>query len=467
MQDRQPISPQAVYFARHALLPSGMCKNVRIELSDDGSFSSVTPQASPDGATELPGVVLPGMVNLHSHAFQRAMAGLTERGGPLTDSFWTWREVMYHFLRSLGPDDVEAIAAQLYVELLRGGFTGVVEFHYLHRDPQGELYENPAELGLRISHAAEQTGIGLTLLASLYQQGGFGAEPLSPGQRRFYLSDDQFGQVITTLMAHRRPLDRIGIAPHSLRAVTPQALEQATQIIESIDPRAPIHLHISEQPAEVAACLSWSQKTPIDWLLDHVAVDGRYCLIHATHATEAEISRLARHAVTIGLCPSTEANLGDGIFAAAALISGGGRIGIGTDSHVGTSALDELRLLEYSQRLRHGRRNVLAKQEGVSTGESLWLAAAGGGAQASAQPTGVLAAGSRADLVVLSDDRPALYGRHGSQILDAAMFGPDRDAVSDVMVQGRWVVRSRRHFAEESIAARFRSTVERLAARGP
>ena len=214
-------------------------------------------------------------------------------------------------------------------------------------------------------------------------------------------------------------------------------------------------------------CLSWSQKTPIDWLLDHVAVDGRYCLIHATHATEAEISRLARHAVTIGLCPSTEANLGDGIFAAAALIRGGGRIGIGTDSHVGTSALDELRLLEYSQRLRHGPRNVLAKQEGVSTGESLWLAAAGGGAQASAQPTGVLAAGSRADLVVLSDDRPALYGRHGSQILDAAMFGPDRDAVSDVMVQGRWVVRSRRHFAEESIAARFRSTVERLAARGP
>ena len=248
----------AVYFARHALLPSGMCKNVRIELSDDGSFSSVTPQASPDGATGAARRRAAGN-GQPSLACVSARDGGTDRAWRAAHrQFWTWREVMYHFCAAWGPTMWKRLRRS-FTSSFAWRFTGVVEFHYLHRDPQGELYENPPELGLRISHAAEQTGIGLTLLAGLYQQGGFGAEPLSPGQRRFYLSDDQFGQVITTLMAHRQPLDRIGIAPHSLRAVTPQALEQATQIIESIDPRAPSTC-ISEQPAEVTACLSWSQK---------------------------------------------------------------------------------------------------------------------------------------------------------------------------------------------------------------
>ena len=237
------------YFAREALLPSGWQHDVRIEVAADGTFGDITPGATPASATVLDGAVLPGMVNLHSHAFQRAMAGLTERGGPLTDSFWTWREVMYRFLGSLNPDDVTAIAAQLYVELLQGGFTGVVEFHYLHRDPDGALYQNPAELSLRIVEAAEQTGIGLTLLPSLYQQGGFGAVPLHHGQRRFFLTDDTFADVVTQLLKRRAPGVQIGIAPHSLRAVTPEALRRAIAMLEHLDRRAPIHLHIAEQPA--------------------------------------------------------------------------------------------------------------------------------------------------------------------------------------------------------------------------
>ena len=452
------------YFAREALLPSGWQHDVRIEVAADGTFGDITPDATADSAMVLDGAVLPGMVNLHSHAFQRAMAGLTERGGPLTDSFWTWREVMYRFLGSLNPDDVTAIAAQLYVELLQGGFTGVVEFHYLHRDPDGALYQNPAELSLRIVEAAEQTGIGLTLLPSLYQQGGFGAVPLHHGQRRFFLTDDTFADVVTQLLKRRAPGVRIGIAPHSLRAVTPEALRRAIAMLEHLDRRAPIHLHIAEQPAEVSACLAYSEQRPIAWLLDHFAVDDRYCLIHATHGDLSELERLARTNATIGLCPSTEANLGDGIFSASEFLSVGGRFGIGTDSHVGTDALDELRLLEYSQRLRLGRRNVLASGEGRSTGTELWQRAAQGGAQAAAQPTGIITTGARADLVVLHSDHPTVCGRRAALALDSAMFGPGRGLVAQVMVAGKWLVSGGRHVAHEAIAARFRETIARLGA---
>lgn len=273
------------YFARWALLPTGWQRDVRIEVRTDGTFGSILPSHSvepTDAVVERIGTVLPGMVNLHSHAFQRAMAGLTEQGGPSSDSFWTWREVMYRFLAELTPDDIEAIAAQLYVELLKGGFTGVVEFHYLHRDPSGALYRNPAELGQCIMAAAEQSGIGLTLLASLYQQGGFAATPLQPRQQRFYLSDDEFARVLTKLHHRCPPGMKVGIAPHSLRAVTPDALRRAIELQTQLAPRAPIHLHIAEQPAEVSDCLSWSQRRPIAWLLDECSVDERFCLIHAT-----------------------------------------------------------------------------------------------------------------------------------------------------------------------------------------
>lgn len=460
-----PNSPSThrSYFAREALLPTGWHKDVLITVDSDGTFVQVTPTATEQSASERVGVVLPGMVNLHSHAFQRAMAGLAERSGPLTDSFWTWREVMYRFVESLSPDDVAAIAAQLYVELLLGGFTGVVEFHYLHRDPEGALYQNPAELALRILQAAEQTGIGLTLLASLYQQGGFAAASLNPRQRRFFLGDDDFANVLTELYRHRGAGVTVGIAPHSLRAVTPEALRRSIALLEQHDCGAPIHLHIAEQPAEVSACLAWSEKRPIAWLLDNLSVDERFCLIHATHGEPSELIRLADTHAAVGLCPSTEANLGDGIFAASDFLAAHGRFGIGTDSHVSTCALEELRLLEYSQRLRQGRRCVLAAGEGDSTGTYLWQAAARGGAQAGAQPTGQILPGARADLVVLDEAQPSLFGRSGATLLDSAMFGPGRCLVSDVMVAGKWVVRAGCHFAQEAIATRFRSTLLRLA----
>ena len=459
-----PNSPSTrrSYFAREALLPTGWHKDVLMTVADNGTFVQVTPAATEEPESERVGVVLPGMVNLHSHAFQRAMAGLAERRGPLTDSFWTWREVMYRFVEGLNPDDIAAITAQLYVELLLGGFTGVVEFHYLHRDPTGALYQNPAELALRIFHAAEQTGIGLTLLASLYQQGGFAAAPLNPRQRRFFLDDDEFATVLTELYRRRGAGVTIGIAPHSLRAVTPEALRHSIALLEQHDRSAPVHLHIAEQPAEVSACLAWSEKRPIAWLLDNISVDERFCLIHATHGEPSELKRLASTHATVGLCPSTEANLGDGIFAAADFLATDGRFGIGTDSHVGTCALEELRLLEYSQRLSQGRRCVLAPSEGVSTGTHLWQTAARGGAQAGVQPTGQLVPGARADLVVLDDAQPSLSGRSGATLLDSAMFGPGRCLVSDVMVAGKWVVRAGRHFAQEAIATRFRSTLLRL-----
>lgn len=463
MSLHQPPSTHRTYLAKEALLPTGWHQNVRIAIATDGTFAEVTPDAPADSTSERLGTVLPGMVNLHSHAFQRAMAGLAEQGGPLGDSFWTWREVMYRFVGRLNPDDIAAIAAQLYVELLRGGFTSVVEFHYLHRDPEGSLYQNPAELSLRIVDAAEQTGIGITLLASLYQQGGFAAAPLQPRQRRFFLDDDDFALVLSQLYSVGPSRVRVGIAPHSLRAVTPDALRRAIELLKQHDRTAPIHLHIAEQPAEVAACLAWSEKRPITWLLDNFSVDEHFCLIHATHGEVTELTDLAATRATVGLCPSTEANLGDGIFAAADYLAANGRFGIGTDSHVGTDALEELRLLEYSQRLHKGRRNILAPQEGVSSGTHLWQSAARGGAQAAAQPTGAIRLGARADLVVLDAEQPALYGRSGASLLDSAMFGPGRNLVSDVMVSGKWVVTAGHHFAQAKIAARFRSTLLRLA----
>lgn len=459
------LSKDRSYFARWALLPTGWQRDVHIEVRSDGTFGRIHVGHTETATKQVDqpiGTVVCGMVNLHSHAFQRAMAGLTERGGPSTDSFWTWREVMYRFLAELSPDDIEAIAAQLYVELLKGGFTGIVEFHYLHRDPSGALYHEPTELAQRILSAAEQSGIGLTLLASLYQQGGFAAAPLQPRQQRFYLSDDEFAKLLTELHHRRPPGVQVGIAPHSLRAVTPDALRRAISLQTQLAPRAPIHLHIAEQPAEVSDCLSWSQRRPIAWLLDELSVDDRFCLIHATHGQPAELVRVATSGATIGLCPSTEANLGDGIFAATDYQAAGGRFGIGTDSHVGTSALDELRLLEYSQRLVHGRRNVLALGEGCSTATHLWQQAAQGGAKAAAQPTGAIVEGARADLVVLDEADPSLYGRCGAELLDSAVFGPGRQVVSDVMCAGRWVVRARRHFAEDALFARFAKVMRRL-----
>lgn len=464
------------YFAEQALLPTGFASAVRFVIGEDGHFVSVTPGASSDGAERLAGPVLPGLVNLHSHSFQRAMAGLTSSGGGsggggagAADNFWSWRQVMYRFLALLGPDDIEAIAAQLYVELLCAGFTTVAEFHYLHHDPDGRPYENPAELGLRHLAAAERTGIALTLLPVLYAHSNFGgADPL-PSQRRFLLDPDAYSLLLQSLKPEvaARPRLRLGVAPHSLRAVTIPELRAAVTIAERLGPSTPIHLHIAEQEAEVESCLLFSSQRPVAWLLDQIDVDRRFCLVHATHMDKSECERLSRTGAVAGLCPTTEADLGDGLFDASRYLSHGGRFGIGTDSHVSVDPFEELRLLEYGQRLLRKRRNVLIGSPGESVAGTLFRAVASGGAQAAAQPTSVLAAGARADLVVLDGELEELGSRSGDGILDAAVFGPRRGLVRDVLVGGEWVVRERVHKQAAPILAAYKAVLRRLLSRAP
>ena len=408
--------------------------------------------------------LIPGMPNLHSHAFQRAMAGLTEKGGPQGDSFWSWRRLMYGFLENLTPDDIEVIAQQLYIEMLCAGYTSVAEFHYLHHDPQGRPYANPAETGERIVAAAAGSGIGLSLLPVYYAHGGFGGVASAPGQRRFVNHVDGFQRILEALAGsvRGRAAQRIGVAPHSLRAVTPDELQWVLAAMNAIDAQAPVHIHAAEQQQEVDDCLRWGGTRPVAWLLDNAGLDARWCVVHATHMNADETKALARSGAVAGLCPTTEGDLGDGFFNAAQYLRAGGRIGIGGDSHVGVDPWMELRLFEYGQRLRLERRNVLAFAIGDSLGGNLYRAACAGGAQAMGQNIGQLAPGFRADWVVLNGDDPALAEQSGDGLLDAAVFGPVRRPVRDVMVAGAWRVRDGRHAGAEASLARYRAVMKRL-----
>lgn len=452
------------YHAPQALLPDGWAGDVLLELDDQGHLAAITPGAMPGDAERLAGPVIPGMPNLHSHAFQRAMAGLTEKGGPEGDSFWSWREQMYRFLERLTPDDVEVIATRLYIEMLEAGYTSVAEFHYLHHDPSGAHYRNPAEMGERHCAAAVQAGIGLTLLPVLYAHSNFGGAPPTPGQRRFIHTPDSFQRLMESLAGTlaRQPLHRLGVAPHSLRAVTPQELREAVSYLDRIDATAPVHIHAAEQQKEVEDSLAWSGLRPVEWLLDQVELGPRWCLVHATHLLPAETEGLAASGTVAGLCPSTEGDLGDGFFDAPRYLAAGGRFGIGGDSHVGVDPFHELRWFEYGQRLRLQKRNVLVKELGASLGGRLYRAALAGGAQALAQPVGALVVGQRADWVVLDTADPALAEQQGDGLLDAAIFGPVRRPVRDVMVGGVWQVRQGRHAQAEISLARYREVLRRL-----
>jgi formimidoylglutamate deiminase len=450
-----------ILHAPDALLPSGWARNVRIEVDGAGSITSVTPQAPPAGAERLRGPVLPGLADVHSHAFQRAMAGLTEHVSRHADTFWTWREVMYRFVSRLTPEDVEAIAAQLYVELLKGGYTSVCEFHYLHHDPDGRPYANPAEMSERIIAAAAGAGIALTLLPVLYMTSDFGGKPPTPGQRRFLGTPDAIVALIDTLRK-AYPDVRLGLAPHSLRAVPPDALAEAVRAVDAVDPAAPVHIHAAEQEKEVADCLAWGGRRPVEWLLDAHRLGPRWCVVHATHLTAAETDALAASGATAGLCPTTEANLGDGLFPLAHYLERGGRLGIGTDSNVSVSAIEELRWLEYGQRLVARRRNIAATASSPSPGATLYRAALAGGAAASGRRAAGLAPGERGDLVVLDPDAPFLAGRTGDTLLDALVFGGDAQPIRDVYVGGRPVVADRRHPDETVIFDRFRRALARL-----
>ena len=436
--------------AEHALIGSDILDNVRISIAPDGSIATVAPD---DGtpAERVPGLLVPGIANLHSHAFQRAMAGLAERASPEGDDFWQWREVMYRFLSVLTPDDAEAIAAQLYIECLKHGYTAIAEFHYLHNQPDGTPYANPAEMTERIAAAAETAGIGLTLLPVLYRQGGFNAAPPSPGQRRFLLTPDLYA----TVLDRAAQLAPAGVAPHSLRAVTPDDLSWAVRLAGD----RPIHIHVAEQEKEVADCLAATGAQPVDWLLDHQPVGARWCLIHATHMTEAETARLAATGAVAGLCPTTEANLGDGIFRFPTWLRAGGAFGVGGDSHVGTSPAEELRWLEYVHRLQIHRRNATTVPAGRSIGADLFARAVAGGAQALGRRTGRIAPGWLADLVALDLDHPALAGRPRDAWIDAWLFAGNSTPVRDVMVAGRWVIRDGHHPLEQPVVDRYRRAI--------
>ncbi len=443
----------------HALLPDGWAADVRIEIAG-GVIAQVTPAAPRDGAERVPGIAIPGMPNLHCHAFQKGMAGLAERRGPAHDSFWTWREVMYRFLRVLSPDDVEAIASYAYMEMLEAGFTAVGEFHYLHHDPDGRPYSDIAELMVRIAAAARETSIGLTLLPSFYAQGGFGGAAPTPGQRRFITDPDMFLRIVERAreIAASLPDAQVGIAPHSLRAVTPEALRIVLDAVKS----GPIHIHAAEQTQEVNDCIAALGARPVEWFLANASVDARWCLVHATHMTERETQALARSGAVAGLCPLTEANLGDGIFNADQYVASRGRFGIGSDSNIELDAAAELRQLEYNQRLRHRARNVLALREGESVARRLYLYALAGGAQALGRAIGAIKPGQRADIVVLNADHPDLAGATGDHWLNKYIFVAGRRLVQTVLVGGVNVVDAGAHKSRAAIADRYRRTMARL-----
>ena len=441
-------------FASHALLPTGWARDVLLYWNEQGLLTDVkTKAACPAGTFQTAGPLLPGMPNLHSHAFQRAFGGLTEYRGAAQDSFWSWRSLMYRLAAAITPEQLEAIATGLYVEMLEAGYTSVCEFHYVHHDHDGRPYADDAALSMCLLRAAARAGMGLTLLPVLYQTSGFGGTSPSAGQRRFIRSTDN----MLALLQKLKPLcesqgARLGLAPHSLRAVPPDSLREALAGLYALDVTAPVHIHIAEQTAEVDACQAWSGQRPVQWLLDHAPVDARWCLVHATHMTPEESICAARTDAVAGLCPSTEANLGDGIFDAASWLQGGGRWGVGSDSHACVNAAEELMLLEYSQRLATRQRNVLASTEQPSVATAMTLAAVAGGAQASARPVSGLAVGQQADMVALDAPHSLLRDLPSPEaMLSAHVFASHRQsALQQVWVAGRVQVQSGRHILHDT-----------------
>ena len=438
-----------------ALVGDDWADRVRLEMVG-GVISSITTGTDPAPGDERHAIGLPGLPNLHSHAFQRGMAGLAEQRGTTGDDFWSWRELMYRFLDRLGPEDVEAIAALAYVEMLEAGFTRVGEFHYLHHDIDGQPYADPAEMAARIAAAAEASGIALTLLPVFYAHGGFGGAAPGAAQRRFLSDPDGFARLVEGARATVGQDAVVGIAPHSLRAATPEEIRTILPLAQG----GPVHIHIAEQRKEVADCLAWSGKRPVEWLVGEMPVDERWCLVHATHVTDAERSTLAKSGAVAGLCPITEANLGDGIFPAAAYLAEGGAFGIGSDSNVLISATEELRLLEYGQRLSRHERCVLGTGGRASIGATLFSGALAGGSRALGVAGGIVV-GHAADLVSLGANDPALVARSGDRLLDSWIFA-SRAGIDCVWRRGVRLVEGGRHMRGDETRRRFSAVLTRL-----
>ena len=449
-------------FAKRALLPSGWARDVRVSV-DAGRIAGVAAGTAAEPGDAQVDTLLPALANLHSHTFQRAMAGMTEHRAGGRESFWTWRALMYRFLDHLTPEDIEAIAAMAFVEMQEAGFASVAEFHYVHHRPGGAPYADRAELSARILSAAAAVGIGLTHLPVLYCYGGAGRQELAGGQLRFGNDLKGFAALLEAVReaAAGAPADtRIGVAPHSLRAVSPAEIAAVPDLAQG----GPVHIHIAEQPQEVADISAWLGARPVEWLLANAPVGPDWCAVHATHMVAEEVAGLARSGAVAGLCPITEANLGDGPFDGPGWIAAGGAFGVGSDSNVRISAAGELRMLEYSQRLRDLARNVMVPGEG-SVGAFLCRGAARGGARALGRAAGEIAPGLWADLVAVDADHPALCALEGDQLLDGLCFAAPDAVVTDLWSAGRHAVRSGRHVARDTVAAAYRRAVAGLVAR--
>ncbi|WP_415774164.1 formimidoylglutamate deiminase [Paraburkholderia sp. J7] len=464
-----PLSMTNALFADHAYLPGGWRRNVLLEWDATGTLRGVTPDLAhaPQGVARAAGPITPGMPNLHSHAFQRAMAGLTEYRANPTDSFWSWRDLMYRFAARITPEDLEAVASWLYVEMLKAGYTSVCEFHYVHHAQDGQHYASPAELAQRVVRAAEVSGIGMTMLPVLYQYSGFGQQPPRDDQRRFINTPDQLLAIVDSLQRLRPQHGalRYGVAPHSLRAVSQDSLRALLEGLDAALPNAPVHIHIAEQTAEVDACLATEGARPVQWLLDRFDVNARWCLVHATHIDTNETQALAKSGAVAGLCLTTEANLGDGFFPAHDYLAAQGAFGIGSDSHIGVDWRAELRLLEYGQRLTRRERNVLASHETAQVADRLFDAALAGGARATGRAVGALQEGARADWLVLDAQHPNLAQQTPQSWLSSVVFCEHGETpVRDVYVGGEPVVAQRRHRDETRLYAGYRKALNHLLA---
>ncbi|SIO96037.1 formimidoylglutamate deiminase [Vibrio spartinae] len=450
-------------FAKQAWLPTGWQHNVLFEIVD-GNFAQITTDTTPpDGVRRLQGPVLPTLANVHSHAFQRVMAGMAEVSFNPNDSFWSWRDLMYKIVRRLSPQQVHVIATQLYIDMLKAGYTQVGEFHYLHHDTAGKPYRDPAEMAHQLLNAADRTGIGMTLLPALYSYAGFGAQPPHQGQARFIHSSDSYLQLHHQLAGelagtHADNRHRLGICFHSLRAVSQHQIQA---VLTELDHGQPIHIHIAEQQKEVSDCLNWSQQRPVEWLHNHVGLDERWCLIHATHLNRDEIQMIADSGAVAGLCPSTEANLGDGIFPGVAFTQAGGQWSIGSDSHVCLSATEELRLLEYSQRLRDQQRNRLYSQSQNHVGDHLYTQALAGGNQACGIQLG-LAVGCRADFMVLDATHPLLMSSQTPDLINRWLFACHENLIKDVFVAGKQCIQDGHHDLEDNSRGQFAHVIKQV-----